>query len=78
MTAKGARKLSQDGERGGSVDTVRGTACWRCRGDGYFWRVPNGFNPFRAGGWATARASWRVDCYECRDARERNQSRRLS
>ena len=24
--------------------------CWRCRGDGYFWRVPNGFNPFSAGG----------------------------
>lgn len=39
--------------------------CWRCRGDGYFWRVPNGFNPFAAGGWATARASEKVRCYEC-------------
>ncbi len=39
--------------------------CSRCRGDGYFWRVPDGFNPFSAGGWATARAMWKVHCYEC-------------
>lgn len=39
--------------------------CWRCLGDGHFWRVPDGFNPFSAGGWATARASWRVECFYC-------------
>jgi hypothetical protein len=41
------------------------TKCWRCRGDGYFYRVPDGFNPFSAGGWNTVRASYRVECYEC-------------
>ena len=40
--------------------------CWRCRGDGFFWRVPNGFNPFYAGAMATAAASRKVDCFECK------------
>lgn len=39
--------------------------CWRCRGDGYFWRVPDGFNPFSAGGWATARTMRKVHCFVC-------------
>lgn len=41
--------------------------CWRCRGDGYFYRVPDGFNPFSAGGFQTANASYRVECYTCDD-----------
>lgn len=39
--------------------------CWRCRGDGFFWRVPNGFNPFYAGAMQTAAVSRKVDCFEC-------------
>lgn len=39
--------------------------CWQCRGDGAYWRVPDGFNPFRAGGFATAQASYRVRCWRC-------------
>lgn len=39
--------------------------CWRCRGDGFFFRVPSGFNPFLAGAIQTAAASVRVQCYTC-------------
>ena len=42
-----------------------GRACERCRGDGFFYRVPNGFNPFYAGGFQTASAAYRVECYVC-------------
>lgn len=40
--------------------------CSRCGGDGYLWTVRSGFNPFRAGGFATARASQKTDCYRCK------------
>ena len=36
--------------------------CVRCEGKGYFWRVPEGFNPFLAGGFKTAAVSYRVPC----------------
>lgn len=36
--------------------------CDRCDGKGWYWRVPDGFNPFLAGGWSTARAMYRVPC----------------
>ena len=39
--------------------------CWRCRGDGYFYTVPSGFNPFLAGAIQTAAASRRVECWTC-------------
>lgn len=39
--------------------------CWRCRGDGYFFRVPDGFNPFCAGAMMTAQVSEKIHCYEC-------------
>lgn len=39
--------------------------CWRCHGDGFFWRVPTGFNPFYAGAQTTAGAMYKVRCYEC-------------
>ena len=39
--------------------------CERCDGTGSYWRVPTGFNPFSAGGWATARASYKVSCWSC-------------
>lgn len=42
------------------------TKCWRCRGDGYYFRVPDGFNPFYAGAIQTAAVSERVDCYPCK------------
>lgn len=45
--------------------TVAMGDCWQCRGEGALWRVPDGFNPFSAGGWATARASYRVRCWRC-------------
>lgn len=38
--------------------------CWRCRGDGYYWRVPDGFNPFYAGARMTARVSQKIQCRE--------------
>lgn len=40
--------------------------CWRCSGDGHFWRVPDGFNPFLAGAIQTAAVSRKVWCFECR------------
>ena len=39
--------------------------CDRCEGVGSYWRAPDGFNPFRAGGFATARAAYRVSCWRC-------------
>lgn len=39
--------------------------CWMCRGDGHFWRVPDGFNPFYAGAIQTASVSRKVHCYVC-------------
>lgn len=50
------REVKEDG---------RVEVCWRCRGDGHFYRVPDGFNPFYAGGFQTANASYRVECYTC-------------
>lgn len=43
-------------------------ACLHCRGDGYYYRVPDGFNPFSAGLMASARSAYRVECYHCTDA----------
>lgn len=34
----------------------------RCNGDGFYFRVPDNFNPFSAGGFATARAAYKVTC----------------
>lgn len=39
--------------------------CFQCRGDGYYWRVPDGMNPFAAGGWNTINASYKVVCFRC-------------
>lgn len=39
--------------------------CFQCRGDGYYWRVPGGFNPFYAGAIMTAQVSERVRCWRC-------------
>lgn len=39
--------------------------CARCQGDGYYWRVPNGFNPFLAGAIQTAAVSEKVRCWDC-------------
>ena len=47
------------------MTTIATETCWRCRGDGRFWRVPDGFNPFYAGAQTTAGAMVRVRCYEC-------------
>lgn len=35
------------------------------KGDGFYWRVPDGFNPFYAGAMAIARASEKVRCWRC-------------
>lgn len=45
--------------------TVREGKCFQCRGDGYYWRVPDGFNPFYAGAIQTAAVSERVRCWRC-------------
>lgn len=44
---------------------IRMGPCWQCRGDGFYWRVPDGFNPFYAGGFQTARTMERVHCFRC-------------
>lgn len=36
--------------------------CLRCGGQGWYWRVPDGFNPFLAGGHQTARTMWKSPC----------------
>ncbi len=36
--------------------------CNNCEGKGWYFRCPDGFNPFLAGGWATALAMYRVIC----------------
>jgi len=36
--------------------------CNRCEGKGWYFRTPDGFNPFLAGGWGTMRAMYRVMC----------------
>lgn len=36
--------------------------CTRCKGQGWYWRTPDGFNPFLAGGFNTARAMYKVEC----------------
>lgn len=38
------------------------TNCTRCKGQGWYWRTPDGFNPFLAGGFNTARAMFKVTC----------------
>lgn len=38
------------------------TNCTRCKGQGWYWRTPDGFNPFLAGGFSTARAMFKVTC----------------
>lgn len=38
------------------------SGCAHCEGRGFEWRVPNGFNPFSAGGFNTARAMSKVPC----------------
>ena len=42
--------------------------CWRCNGDGYYFRVPDGFNPFLAGAVQAANVSTKIICRECRSA----------
>jgi len=42
--------------------------CHRCEGKGWYWRVPEGFNPFLAGGFSTAREMYKVPC-QCVAAR---------
>lgn len=36
--------------------------CTRCKNIGWYWRTPDGFNPFLAGGFQTARAMYKVTC----------------
>jgi len=36
--------------------------CERCEGKGWYFRTPDGFNPFLAGGWGTIRAMYKVIC----------------
>lgn len=36
--------------------------CNRCEGKGWFWRVPEGFNPFLAGGFKTAQEMYKATC----------------
>lgn len=36
--------------------------CHDCGDYGFVWRVPDGFNPFAAGGWNTANAMYKVPC----------------
>jgi hypothetical protein len=38
------------------------TACDRCEGKGWYFRVPDGFNPFLAGGYTTSKVMYRVEC----------------
>jgi hypothetical protein len=38
------------------------TNCTRCKGQGWYWRTPDHFNPFLAGGFSTARAMFKVTC----------------
>lgn len=40
-------------------------ACPTCWGDGFYFVVPEGFNPFYAGAWATARVATRRVCWAC-------------
>lgn len=40
----------------------RALTCERCEGQGWYFRVPDGFNPFLAGGFTTARTMYRVEC----------------
>ena len=42
-----------------------GEVCATCKGKGYQHRLPEGFNPFRAGGWNTINAMYRVPCRDC-------------
>ena len=49
--------------------------CDICHGIGSYFRVPNGFNPFVAGGFATARAAYRAPCWNCSDAVGDSESR---
>lgn len=44
--------------------------CTRCDGKGWYWRTPDGFNPFLAGGFATARAMYRQPCGKCSALRQ--------
>jgi hypothetical protein len=36
--------------------------CDRCNGDGWYWRMPDGFNPFNAGLMVAARKSFKQVC----------------
>lgn len=36
--------------------------CPRCKGAGWYWRTPQGFNPFLAGGFQTAKAMFKATC----------------
>jgi hypothetical protein len=44
------------------LDLDRREPCWRCDDKGWYWRVPDGFNPFLAGGFRTAATMYRVAC----------------
>jgi hypothetical protein len=47
------------------TSSVATEKCWQCRGDGAYWRVPDGFNPFLAGAMQTAAHSMKVRCWRC-------------
>lgn len=39
--------------------------CWRCRGDGTYFRLPHGCNPFNMRMPTLVGAMYRVRCFEC-------------
>jgi hypothetical protein len=40
--------------------------CWRCRGDGSYFRLPDGCNPFAMRMPTLVGAMYRVNCFECK------------
>lgn len=51
------------------------SSCQRCEGKGWYWRTPEGFNPFLAGGWNTMRAMYKASCL-CSVARATQETER--
>lgn len=49
---------------------MSGEKCPRCRDDGFYFRLPNGMNPFLMGAIRAAEASIRVECW-CEAGKER-------
>lgn len=40
--------------------------CERCRGDGFYFRLPDGCNPFNMRMPTLVGAMYRVECFECK------------